>query len=153
MMKLLLPAAICSVVIIGSATSITARSALPNTFEALTPSFTESFEDKFHDLEACQSSEISVYFHDTYITYHSAELVNDAMQLAQRCALNEVKVTLLDTPSAQRSAPIVRAELEAFGKAHGLTNVVRYDVAEMKPTTETLNGLSATIQFVVDTDS
>ncbi|MGJ8560342.1 MAG: hypothetical protein ACSHX3_08910 [Litorimonas sp.] len=152
MMKLLLPAAICSVVIIGSATSITARTSLPSTFTTSTQSFSETVEEKFDDLEACQTNEIAVYFHETYVTYHSAQVINDAMQLVAECDVNEVNVTLLDTPSQKRPVPTIRAELDAFGQAHNLADFIRYDIAETDHTTETLNGLAATIQFVVDTD-
>jgi hypothetical protein len=152
MMKMILPVAICSAVIIGSATSITARTSLPSTFASSTQSFSETVEETFDDLEACQTNEISVYFHETYVTYHSAEILNDAMQIVTECHINAVNVTLLDTPSDKQPVPTVRAELQAFGEAHDLAEFIRYDVAEIDHNTETLNGLAATIQFVVDTD-
>lgn len=150
MFKLVLPALICSAVIVGSASSMTARSAIPDRFEAPVTSTQGSFDETFAKLESCETNEISIYFHDEYITFHSAEIINEAMLRVADCDIDQVNVTLLDTASGDRPVSAAKSELMAYSKAHNLDTFVRYDIAKTADTTETLNGLTATVKFVVD---
>ena len=112
-----------------------------------TNSLVEYQYDKIDDISACEDREIAVYFRDVYMTYHSSEVVNEALASAKGCEIDSVDVIIYDVISKDSPVEAVQDELEAYLQYHKLDPYANYDIAEAEIDTPLLNGRVAKLAF------
>lgn len=103
---------------------------------------TAYIEPELDKLERCQDAELDVFFHDEYVTLHSAEYLADSIEIAKTCGNARYIVTPIDPKSVGISTRIDESvyteEVSLLLKAHGV------DVEHSSALTHTeFNGLSA----------
>jgi|GEM_PF-2092937 len=122
MLKLLLSTAIISPCFIIPLSKISANTSLTS-YSA--PSFEDVYvEPQLQRLENCQSATLDVFFHDEYVTLHTAEYLAQAVRLAKSCDNADYVINPI-VPASQMgvTADLLEAqtqELSLILKAHGV---------------------------------
>jgi len=124
MLKLLLCAAVLSPCVIMQV----AASVQVEEVEYDKPSFESYFiHPEFEQLVSCQTAELDIFFHDEYVTMHSAEYIAEAVILSKKC--DDVEFTIQpiqpiysthDAMNAQEMTEIQVNELSLVLEAHGV---------------------------------
>lgn len=121
-------------------------------------SFDEHFvEPVLENLEACKTAEIDIFFHDQYITMHSAEYLADAISLSSSCEGAKYIVKPIQ-PSTSRTAhmgqeELIKAqtqELSYLLEAHGVVSEINPTDVEDKFNSLSVNGRAAILRIVID---
>ncbi|WP_416876985.1 hypothetical protein [Litorimonas sp.] len=110
-------------------------------------SYALSVEQKLDRMSECRSGEIPVYFHDAYITQHSAELINMASEVTRDCEIESFKVTLYDNEEQPEIMADRKTEVTLYLAATNSGVPVQTRVEESQRDSLWLNGRRAVIEF------
>ena len=110
-------------------------------------SYVTSVEQRLDRMSDCSSDEIPVYFHDAYITQHSAELIHTASEAAQNCDVQSFKVTLFNNDEKPEMMKDRKDEINLFLKATNADVPVQTSIEEGERDSLWLNGRRAVIEF------
>lgn len=106
-----------------------------------------SVEQKLDRMSECLSGEIPVYFHDAYITQHSAELINMASEVTQDCEVESLKVTLYNNDESTETMGDREDEITLYLQATNSGVPVQTNIEEGQRDSLWLNGRRAVIEF------
>ncbi|RKQ69229.1 hypothetical protein DES40_2028 [Litorimonas taeanensis] len=115
----------------------------PSTPERLDVKLDESVEFS----ESCSQIDLDIYFHDQYVTMHSAEAMNDTVERAKDCNVETILVTFIETADAPN--PAVKTELMAYLEALEVAHLTETHTLQREEDTRSLNGHAATLSFVM----
>lgn len=110
-------------------------------------SYEISMEERLDRIGQCLPGEIPVYFHDTYITQHSAELINTASDITRDCNIESFSVTLYNTDEEPETLTGRETEIDLYLEATNSGVPVETRVEEGKRDSLWLNGRRAVIEF------
>lgn len=151
MLKLLLCSALLAPCFIMSfsASSVESRGVTYNKI-----SFDEAYlEPELDRLDNCQSAELDVFFHENYITTHSAEYIAEGIELSNTCENARYVITPIVPASSQIDASdilnIQSDELSLVLKAHGITPVIAEPHVQTEFNSLSANGRTATLKIVI----
>ena len=116
-------------------------------------SYVTSVEQRLDRMSECSSDEIPVYFHDAYITQHSAELIHMASEAAQNCEVKSFKVTLFNNDEEPEMMADRKNEINLFLKATDAGVPVQTNIEEGERDSLWLNGRRAVIEFELNPQS
>lgn len=120
-------------------------------------SFDEYFvEPVLNNLEACQTAEVDIFFHDEYMTTHSAEYLADAISLSSTCEGAKYIIKPIQ-PLTSRTAhmgqeALTKAqtqELSYFLEAHGVVSEISPTDVEDEFNSLSVNGRTAVLEIVI----
>lgn len=150
MLRRITPIAICGFILIFAVKAILTDHNVVQA-KAIKSSSTNSLVDyqynKIDDISACENRELAVYFHDIYITYHSSEVINEALATAKSCDIKAINIDIFDIKYEDIPVQQVQDELEAYLDYHELENFATYDIQQIDMDTLSLNGRYAKISF------
>ena len=150
MLRRITPIAICGFILFFAVKSIVTDHNVVQA-KAIKSSSTNSLADyqydKIDDISACENRELAVYFHDIYITYHSSEVINEALATAKSCDIKTINIGIFDIRHEDVPVQQVQDELEAYVDHHGLGNFATYEIHKTDMDTPSLNGRYAKISF------
>lgn len=117
-----------------------------------TPSFEDTYiEPEFKQLENCRAAELDVYFHEDYVTMHSAEYVADGIKRAEDCKNATYTITpIIPTTSYADEDTILNtrmSELTLILEAHGVEAVIGNSVVQQDYDSLSANGRTAKIKI------
>lgn len=118
-----------------------------------TTSFEEAYiEPEFSQLENCKAAELDVFFHENYITSHSAEYIAEGIELSKDCGDAKYVITpIIPASSDDKAADIVDTqtkELSLILKAHGVNAKVARTDKQAEFNSLSANGRTATLKIV-----
>jgi hypothetical protein len=153
MMKKLLPMGAASTVIFLTAQSVFGNQTINSSSAALVHenTYLSAIKNKLSSMDRCNSESIDVFFSDPFVTYHSAELVNDAFQRVKKCDIKNIEVVLYESGDTLPPPELMKVEIGAFVDAHQPSEQPRYEVRKVEKSSPILNGLGAVIHFEVET--
>jgi len=120
-----------------------------------TTSYEEAYvEPEFEQLENCEAAELDVFFHENYITSHSAEYIAEGIELSKDCGdANYVITPIIPASSDAKAADIVdiqTKELSLILKAHGVNAKVARTDKQAEFNSLSANGRTAILKIVFD---
>lgn len=120
-----------------------------------TTSYEEAYvEPEFEQLENCEAAELDVFFHENYITSHSAEYIAEGIELSGICGDASFIITPIIPSASHVSASEVLTtqtrELSLILKAHGVTARVANADVETEFDGLSANGRTATLKIVFE---
>jgi len=129
----------------------------PEPVEFSTPSFESYYIDpEFERLEVCKAAEIDVFFHNQYVTMHSAEYIAEAIELAKKCEDVEYMIQpiqpiyALDEAMGPEEATEIQAEeLLLILKAHGVDAKITETQVQSKFDSLSENGRTAILKIAL----
>lgn len=151
MLKLLLSAALVAPCFI---IPLTSSSAEPESVVYNTPSFETTYiEPELERLEKCKSAELDVFFHENYITTHSAEYIAEGIKLSDACT----KASYVITPIIPASSHIDEKdvlnvhteELSLILEAYGIYPVIAGADVQTEFNSLSANGRTVTLKIVI----
>ncbi len=150
MMKLLLSTAAIAPCLFISLTGFS--TGIEKNIKANLPSFEEAYiEPQLEQLSNCRPAELDVYFHENYITMHSAEYIAEGVELAKDCTLPRYTITpIIPTTSHIDEETIVKtrlSELKTMLEAHGVSSVIGNTVTQDTYDSLSDNGRTAKIEI------
>jgi hypothetical protein len=120
------------------------------------------FEDAFVEpvyksLENCETSELDVFFHAEYITFHSAEYIEEALSLAKDCGsveyvINPIQPSITPATNADETA-LVEAqtnELVLVLEAYGIDAKVGPTDVQDEFNSLSVNGRAAILKIMIN---
>jgi len=110
-------------------------------------SYAASIEQKIDDMSHCQSGEIPVYFHDAYITQHSAELINTASDVTRNCEIESLKVTYYNNGESVEIMSERENQIKLYLRETSLKAPLESKVEEGQRDSLWLNGRRAVIEI------
>jgi len=115
------------------------------------PTYHEFVEAKLDDFEDCQDTSLTMYFHETYLTHHSAEYLGKSIYSSEPCNYDSATIVTripIDATAETRLKLAEQAnELVSFVKAHDATYNVRQKFVEIEIDTSYLNGGTSLVSF------
>ena len=120
-------------------------SAGPDKTESL--SYNTSVEQKLEEMGDCQSGEIPVYFHDQFITQHSAELINTAAEVTYNCEIEAVNVVLYNNEETPEMMSGREEQIISYLQATDLKAPIDATVEDGNRDSLWLNGRRAVIEI------
>lgn len=120
-------------------------SAEPDKTESL--SYNTSVEQKLEEMGDCQSGEIPVYFHDQFITQHSAELINTAAEVTYNCEIEAVNVVLYNNEETPEMMSGREEQIISYLQATDLKAPIDATVEDGNRDSLWLNGRRAVIEI------
>ena len=120
-------------------------SAEPDRTESL--SYNTSVEQKLEEMGDCQSGEIPVYFHDQFITQHSAELINTAAEVTYNCEIEAVNVVLYNNEETPEMMSGREEQIISYLQATDLKAPIDATVEDSNRDSLWLNGRRAVIEI------
>ncbi|MDB2438305.1 hypothetical protein N9W89_06280 [Hellea sp.] len=119
--------------------------------EANTPSYQDFVETKLENFEQCQDTNITLYFHDTYLTSHSAEYLGESIKTAAPCDYDAATIiTRIPENASNETRAMLKEqseELMAFVKAYDTPYDIDQKVVEIEVDTSYLNGGTSFVSF------
>ena len=151
MLKLLLCTAILSPCIVMQFVSAIKTEAV----EYNTTSFEAYYiEPEFERLEACNTAELDVFFHDQYVTMHSAEYIAEAVEFSEKCDEVEYVIQPIqpiyssDESMGIEEVTVMQArELFLILKAHGVEAKIAETQIQTKFDSLSENGRTAILRI------
>ena len=113
--------------------------------ESLT--YNTSVEQKLEEMSNCQSGEIPVYFHDQFITQHSAELINTASDVTNNCDIEALNVVIYNNEETPEMMEEREAEIKSYLQATDLHGPIYSKVEQSDRDSLWLNGRRAVIEI------
>lgn len=118
-----------------------------------TTSFEEALiEPEFEQLDKCQSAELDIFFHENYITLHSAEYLAEGIKLSEVCDnANFIITPIIPSSSHINADDVVNThtdELSLILKAHGISSTVAKPNVQTEFNSLSANGRTATLKIV-----
>lgn len=115
-------------------------------------SFEDAFiEPEFEQLERCKSAELDVFFHENYITMHSAEYLAEGIEIAKSCGNANFTITpIIPTASHVDKRDILdlqTKELSLILRAHGVEPIVTKADIQSEYNTLSANGRTAVLRI------
>ena len=113
-----------------------------------------SFEDAYiepelRQLERCKAAELDVFFHENYITTHSAEYLAEAIEIAKSCGNADFSITpIIPTVSHIDEGDVLNLQTEELTlilKAHGVDAKITKADIQSEYNTLSANGRTATL--------
>ena len=116
-------------------------------------SFDEAYiEPEFDLLGNCETAVLDVFFHEKYITMHSAQYISEGLKLSKECQnANYVITPIIPTTSHVAQDIIVEtrtAELADVLEAHGVNAVIGKATHQKDFDSLSANGRTATLKIV-----
>ena len=116
-------------------------------------SFEEAFiEPELKQLENCETAELDVFFHENYITTHSAEYLAEGIDIAKSCGKADFLITPIIPTSSHIDAvdvlDVQTQELSLVLKAHGVNATVTKAIIQSEYNTLSANGRTATLKII-----
>jgi|GEM_PF-4719326 len=118
-----------------------------NTTKSKSLTYDMSVEQKLNEMSNCQSGEIPVYFHDQYITQHSAELINTASDVTYNCDIEALNVTIYNNEETSEMMQEREAEIKTYLRATDLQGPIYAIVEKGSRDSLWLNGRRAVIEI------
>ena len=115
-----------------------------------------SFEDAFIEpelkqLERCKPAELDVFFHENYITTHSAEYLAEGIEIAKACGNANFSITpIIPTVSHINAGDVLDIQTEELSlilKAHGVNAEITKADVQSEYNTLSANGRTATLKI------
>lgn len=121
-------------------------------------SFDEYFiEPVFQDLDNCKTSELDVFFHNEYITMHSAEYLAEALSRSSDCSGAKYVILPIE-PTSTRAHGLKQEELTAAQakelslilEAHGVEASIAPTDVEDEFNSLSVNGRNAILKIIIE---
>ncbi|WP_026941794.1 hypothetical protein [Hellea balneolensis] len=130
-------------------------SGVDHTLKAHSTSFEAAYiEPQLKELDNCMAAELDVYFHENYITLHSAEYIAEGVELAKDCNNPTYTITpIIPTTSHIDEDTITNtrlSELTLMLKAHGVSSRIGDTVVQETYDSLSDNGRTAKIKIAFD---
>ncbi len=151
MLKLLLCTAIISPCFIIPLSKISANTSLTS---YTAPSFEDVFvEPELQRLENCQSAKLDVFFHDEYVTLHTAEYLAQAVKLAKSCDNADYVINPI-VPELQIgvTTDLLEAQVQELSlilKAHGIESRIADPQIQTEFNSLSVNGRTAILSIAI----
>ncbi|CAM3743110.1 hypothetical protein [Litorimonas haliclonae] len=110
-------------------------------------SYNTSIELTIEEMSNCQSGEIPVYFHDQFITQHSAELINTASDVTNNCEIEALNVVVYNNDETLEMMKEREAEIKSYIQATGLRGPIYAKIEQGDRDSLWLNGRRAVIEI------
>ncbi len=110
-------------------------------------SYNTSVEQKIEKMSNCQSGEIPVYFHDQFITQHSAELLNTASEVTTNCEIKALSVVLYNNDETSEMMVEREDGIKSYLEATDLNAPIDVQVEQGERDSLWLNGRRAVIEI------
>ena len=124
--------------------------------EAKPNTYVEFTNEKLEHLQDCESDSIGIYFHETYVTTHSAEYLQSAVDAVSHCDTPHIKLINLvqedATPDETKLAKAQADEIEAFVESYDLEADLDRITRSVEANTRTVNGRAVLVEFDFDND-
>lgn len=110
-------------------------------------SYNVSVDQKLDQMSDCQTTEIPVYFHDQYVTQHSAELINTVADVTQNCKIESLNMVLYNNNETSDMMSGREGQLKSYLQATDLDAPIEARIEESERDSLWLNGRRAVIEF------
>lgn len=153
MLKLLLCSALMAPVFVLAFTSTSGASLLKSDGIIADPTFVDS---QLTNLQNCQPATLDVFFHEGYVTLHSAELIAEGVHATKFCTGAKYVITPIATRNETDTEIIAQTtELSLMLEAHGVKATTSSPVTSTQFDTLISHGQAAalTVNFDVGGDN
>lgn len=129
---------------------ITSQDTAPSQIEKI--GFEEAYvTPELDKIKACGTAKLDVFFHDAYITMHSAEYLAEAINLSDSCASADFTIVPIrsdeTTEDEHERLKAQTAELAAILEGHNVTAKISAPIVQEKTDSLTMNGRSALLRI------